>query len=67
MGLTNRVSAASLEGDAECAGNAKPRARDFHHGPETSSVSLDEAEDTNAVRSRHHNCQPALAEGVQIP
>jgi len=41
-------------------------ARDFHHGPETSHVSQDEAEDTNAVRSRHHNCHPALAEGVQI-
>ncbi len=41
-------------------------ARDFHHGPETSYVSLDEAEDTNAVRSRRNNCHPALAEGVQI-
>jgi len=41
-------------------------ARDFHHGPETSHVSQDEAEDTNAVRSRHHTCHSALAEGVQI-
>jgi len=41
-------------------------ARDFHHGPETSYVSLDEAEDTNAVRSRLNTCHPALAEGVQI-
>ncbi len=41
-------------------------ARDFHHGPETSYVSLDEAEDTFAVRSRHHICHTALAEGVQI-
>ncbi len=41
-------------------------ARDFHHGPETSHVSQDEAEDTNAVRSRHNICHSALAEGVQI-
>ena len=40
--------------------------RDFHHGPETSDVSLDEAEDTNAVRSHHRTCCPALAEGVQM-
>ena len=39
---------------------------DFHHGPETSHVSLDEAEDTNAGRPRHNTCHSALAEGVQM-
>ena len=41
-------------------------ARGFRHGPETSRVSLDEAEDGNAVRSHHHTCHPARAEAVQI-
>jgi hypothetical protein len=41
-------------------------ARDFHHGPETSDVSLDEAEDTIAVSPPRHTDLSALAEGVQI-
>ena len=41
-------------------------ARDFHHGPEISYVSKDEAEDTNAVRSHINTSYLALAEGVQI-
>jgi hypothetical protein len=41
-------------------------ARDFHHGPETAHVSVDEAEDTNAVSPKSHTVHSALAEGVQI-
>jgi hypothetical protein len=41
-------------------------ARDFHHGPETANVSLDEAEDTIAVSPKRHIHHSALAEGVQI-
>jgi hypothetical protein len=41
-------------------------ARDFHHGPETAGVSLDEAEDTSAVSPLSHSDLSALAEGVQI-
>ena len=39
---------------------------DFHHGPETAHVSLDEAEDTIAVSPKRHTDHSALAEGVQI-